>query len=270
MLHRPSRIPYVACVLALAASVAVAFPKPASAQEPTPAAAAADPFLATIATMKRAVTPIACMESGEGGVRRPSRIAGTAFFLTPDGEFMTAAHVIADVLRGSQKTGTEGCASPVVYLPLSEWPSGSNEFTARWYLFDAEKCVQDSGLDLAFCRTRQNPSEDLRRTIGTVAFERGLQVDGTAVAFTGFPLNVIQPMTARGHIAMYTSRNELIVDQSAWPGVSGCPVYLVDGSVIGVLIQRGTGDGTGRSIVRTTAEIDAFLTHARATWGKDE
>ena len=195
---------------------------------------------------------------------------GTAFFLTPDGEFMTAAHVIADVLRGSLSTGTEGCASPVVYLPLNEWPSGSNEFTARWYLFDAAKCVQDSGLDLAFCRTRQNPSEDLQRTIGTVAFAHGLQVDGTAVAFTGFPLNVIQPMTARGHIAMYTSRNELIVDQSAWPGVSGCPVYLVDGSVIGVLIQRGTGDGTGRSIVRTTAEIDAFLVRARTTWGKNE
>lgn len=270
MLHRPSRVPSIACVLALAACVAVALPEPARAQEPTPAAASADPFLATIATMKRAVTPIACMESGDGGIRRPSRIAGTAFFLTPDGEFMTAAHVIADVLRGSLSTGTEGCASPVVYLPLNEWPSGSNEFTARWYLFDAAKCVQDSGLDLAFCRTRQNPSEDLQRTIGTVAFEHGLQVDGTAVAFTGFPLNVIQPMTARGHIAMYTSRNELIVDQSAWPGVSGCPVYLVDGSVIGVLIQRGTGDGTGRSIVRTTVEIDAFLVRARTTWGKNE
>jgi S1-C subfamily serine protease len=241
-----------------------------SAQAPTPAAAAADPFLATIASMKKAVTPIACMDSGEGGVRRPNRIAGTAFFLTPDGEFMTAAHVITDVLRGSLTTGAEGCLNPVVYLPLTEWPSGSNEFTARWYLFDAAKCVRDSSLDLAFCRTRQNPSEDLKRTIGTVTFERDLQVDGTAVAFTGFPLNVIQPMTARGHIAMYTSRDELIVDQSAWPGVSGCPVYLVDGRVIGVLIQRGTGDGTGRSIVRTTAEMENFIARSRATWGKDE
>jgi V8-like Glu-specific endopeptidase len=152
---------------------------------------------------------------------------------------------------------------------VTEWPSGSNEFDARWYLFDAAKCQQDSGLDLAYCRTRQNPSQDLNRTVATVTFERGLQVDGTAVAFTGFPLNVIQPMTARGHIAMYTSRDELIVDQSAWPGVSGCPVYLVDGRVIGVLIQRGTGDGTGRSIVRTAAQIDAFLARARAAWSKD-
>jgi V8-like Glu-specific endopeptidase len=269
VVERSTRVYWVISA-ALAALLAVAVP--ASAQDiapPAPPAASADPFLATIATMKRAVTPIACMETAQGGVRRPSRIAGTAFFLTPDGEFMTAAHVIADVLRGSLNTGTEGCASPVVYLPVTEWPSGSNEFDARWYLFDAAKCQQDSGLDLAYCRTRQNPSQDLNRTVATVTFERGLQVDGTAVAFTGFPLNVIQPMTARGHIAMYTSRDELIVDQSAWPGVSGCPVYLVDGRVIGVLIQRGTGDGTGRSIVRTAAQIDAFLARARAAWSKD-
>jgi S1-C subfamily serine protease len=223
----------------------------------------ADPFLETIAVAKRAVAPVACMEQVEGGARRPSRIVGSAFFLTEDGEFLTAAHVITDVARGSLRAGPDGCSAPVIYLPLGEWPAGSDAFSARWYVFDSERCVKDTTLDLAWCRTRQSPSADLQRTIGTMSFEPAPQQDGTAVAFTGFPLNVIQPMTARGHIAMYTSRSELIVDQSAWPGVSGCPVYIVNGRVIGVLIQRGTGDGTGRSIVRSAASIEAFLTRAR-------
>ena len=72
-------------------------------------------------------------------------------------------------------------------------------------------------------------------------------------------------MTARGHVAMYSARDELMVDQSAWPGVSGCPVYLVDGRVIGMVIQRGTGNGTGRAIVRTSVAIQDFVAKARQT-----
>lgn len=244
-------------VAAFAAAMLALAPWPLWAQP------AADPFVQTIAVVKRAVAPVACMELGEAGVRRPSRIVGSAFFLTGDGEFMTAAHVVTDVTRSSLRAGGEGCAAPVVYLPVGEWPSGSDAFTARWYVFDSERCVQDTTLDLAWCRTRQSPADDLQRTIGTVAFETAPQPDGTAIAFTGFPLNVLQPMTARGHIAMYTSRQELVIDQSAWPGVSGCPVYLMNGRVIGVLIQRGTGDGTGRSIVRSAASVEAFLARVR-------
>lgn len=232
----------------------------ANAQSPD-----ADPFLKTIAGMKRSVAPIACMGATDGGVRRPSRIAGTAFFVTAEGEFLTAAHVVSDILRGTLNGGPSGCAAPVVYLPVGEWPSGSNEFNARWYTFDSRRCVLDTTLDLALCVTRESPSADLHRTIGTVVLETAAQPDGTSVAFTGFPLNAIQPMTARGHVAMYSARDELIVDQSAWPGVSGCPVYLADGRVIGMVIQRGTGDGTGRAFVRTSAAIQDFISSARLT-----
>jgi Trypsin-like peptidase domain len=146
---------------------------------------------------------------------------------------------------------------------VTEWPSGTNEFNARWYAFDSNRCVLNKAQDLALCVTRNSPSADLQRTIGTASFDNTTHPDGTAVAFTGFPLNAIQPMTARGHVAMYSSRDELIVDQSAWPGVSGCPVYLVDGRVVGMVIQRGTGDGTGRAIVRTSVAIQQFITTAR-------
>jgi hypothetical protein len=224
-----------------------------------------DPFLDTIRTMKKGVAPIACMEAPEKGVRRPSRIAGTAFFTTTEGEFLTAAHVISDILRWALTASPAGCAAPVVYLPVSEWPSGSNDFNARWYAFDSNRCVLDKAQDLALCVTRNSPSADLQRTIGIASFDNTTYPDGTAVAFTGFPLNAIQPMTARGHVAMYSRRDELIVDQSAWPGVSGCPVYLVDGKVIGMVIQRGTGDGTGRAIVRTSVAIQEFLATARQT-----
>lgn len=219
-----------------------------------------DVFVRTIAEMKRTVAPIACMEAPEKGVRRPNRIAGTAFFVSPEGEFLTAAHVITDVQEGAVAAG---CAAPVVYLPKTDWPVGSDEFTARWYFFDAAKCVLDRNNDLALCVTKENPSVDLERRIGTVTFDSLPMPDGTSVAFTGFPLNAKQPMTARGHIAMYSSRNELILDQSAWPGVSGCPVYVQDGKVIGLLVQRGTGEGTGRSIVRTAFVIEEFLARSR-------
>ena len=212
--------------------------------------------------MKRAVAPVACRDVRGGGAR-PSRIAGSAFFLTADGEFMTAAHVVTDVLKGTLDTSATGCVAPVVYLPAADWPFASADFTARWYAFDPSRCFRDTSLDLALCRTRNSPSADLQRTIGVVTFDALPRVDGTAVAFTGFPLNALTPMTARGHIATYTSRDELIVDQSAWPGVSGCPVYLADGAVVGVLIQRGTGEGVGRSIVRTAAGIETFLARAR-------
>jgi hypothetical protein len=229
----------------------------------TRAAIGQDPFLDTIRTMKRSVAPIACMEAADAGVRRPSRIAGTAFFTTAEGEFLTAAHVISDIVRGALNAAPAGCAAPVVYLPVTEWPSGTNEFNARWYAFDSNRCVLNKAQDLALCVTRNSPSADLQRTIGTASFDNTTHPDGTAVAFTGFPLNAIQPMTARGHVAMYSSRDELIVDQSAWPGVSGCPVYLVDGRVVGMVIQRGTGDGTGRAIVRTSVAIQQFIATAR-------
>jgi Trypsin-like peptidase domain len=229
----------------------------ALAQGPDP-----DPFVKTIDTLKRAVAPIACVQT-EAGTRRPGRIAGTAFFLTPEGEFMTAAHVMSDVIRGGLTGGPSGCASPVVYLPATEWPMGSGDFTARWYGFDSNRCVLDATLDLALCSTRQSPSADLGRTIGTVTFDATPHADGTPIAFTGFPLNAILPMTARGHVAMYVARDELIVDQSAWPGVSGCPVYVADGRVIGMLIQRGVGEGTGRAIVRATVAIQEFVAKAR-------
>lgn len=248
------RIHTLACLLA-ALGVAAA----------SPAAANQDPFVDTIRTLKQSVAPIACMEAADKGVRRPSRIAGTAFFTTAEGEFLTAAHVISDIIRGALTAAPEGCAAPVVYLPVKEWPSGSNEFNARWYAFDSNRCVLDKAQDLALCVTRNSPSADLQRTIGTASFDYAPHPDGTAVAFTGFPLNAIQPMTARGHVAMYSARDELIVDQSAWPGVSGCPVYLVDGRVIGMVIQRGTGDGTGRAIVRTSVAIQDFVAKARQT-----
>ena len=60
------------------------------------------------------------MEAADKGVRRPSRIAGTAFFTTAEGEFLTAAHVISDIIRGALTASPEGCAAPVVYLPVKD------------------------------------------------------------------------------------------------------------------------------------------------------
>jgi S1-C subfamily serine protease len=229
---------------------------------PVAAQALPDPFIGTIERLKRSVAPVACTEHVSGGPqRRLTRTVGTAFLLTVDGEFLTAAHVIAEISRSA---GDLGDCPPVIYLPKGGWPSSAGEFSARWFTFDHRRCALDSTLDLALCRTRESPATDLGETLSAVAFTSDQQPDGMEVAFTGFPLSVVRPMSARGHIAMYSARSEMIIDQSGWPGGSGSPVYLVDGTVIGMVIQRGTGEGTGRTIVRTTSAIEDFLKRARS------
>jgi S1-C subfamily serine protease len=99
-----------------------------------------------------------------------------------------------------------------------------------------------------------------------LTIESDVEPDGTPLAFSGFPVNGLSPYTARANIAGY-QRTEMrpndgsrvhaiVLDKSAWPGSSGGPVYGVDGRVMGLLLQTGTG----LAFARHGARIHDFLT----------
>jgi hypothetical protein len=88
--------------------------------------------------------------------------------------------------------------------------------------------------------------------------------DGASVAFSGFPLDFITPLTSRGAIAGYrasagTEADEVIIDKATWPGASGSPVYGADGRVVGMILKAGIGPGSGLAYARAASVLQQFL-----------
>lgn len=52
---------------------------------------------------------------------------------------------------------------------------------------------------------------------------------------------------------------ELILDHAASPGFSGSPVYLVDGKIVGILVQNAQGEATGITIARPASVFREML-----------
>jgi hypothetical protein len=124
------------------------------------------------------------------------------------------------------------------------------------------QCVIDPRLDLAKCKAIDDPTNisDVISKPAPVIIDDSIPPDGTRVAFTGFPLRALTPLTTRAHIAGYQVENipggvltqELrifgfILDKAAWPGVSGSPLYLIDGHAVGMVLQRGSGVETRKA-----------------------
>jgi len=89
--------------------------------------------------------------------------------------------------------------------------------------------------------------------------------DGTLIAFTGFPLEVAIPVTSRGSLASigaFTGNQpEIMVSGVSWGGMSGGPLYLVDGGVIGVMLKTGRENSVavGMAFARPTSSVLDFL-----------
>jgi len=211
-----------------------------------------DPFIATIETMKHSVAPVICLD-GDGPHASIQDIEGTAFFISRPGDFLTAAHVIDGI-----KDHSHSCLVVAIYLPPARWDPELPQEVFEWYPFTVADCEFHRDVDVAKCK----PLTDLSRRgdklsfdIRPVRFEWSSQPDGTLVAFTGFPLGSRDSFTSRGGVAAYRRRPssgtiDLIVDQAAWSGASGAPVYLSDGRVVGMLVARGVQEGAGTAIVR--------------------
>jgi len=204
-----------------------------------------DQFISTIEKIKVGIAPVTC-----GHLTAPSKfdvaVHGTAFFIDAHGGFLTAAHVIKGI--DDHKT----CETPAVLVRVDEAGSAgtSNLYGLK---FVASDCRVDETTDIARCKTVEDPTgtEKIGAAPTALTVAGDVMPVGTPVAFTGFPLNGLTSYTARANIAGYqgiepTSKQgfrayTLVLDKSAWPGSSGGPVYGVDGRVMGLLLQTGSG-----------------------------
>jgi hypothetical protein len=223
-----------------------------------------DPFLRTIDAVKHSVAPLTCVPVSTAKSTFLAR-RGTAFFVSAAGEFLTAAHVILDMQNSDPP-----CPVSAIVLPVEEWQPEAQDERVAWFSFKIPDCVIDTDLDVADCSLTDDlstPIPGLSSKIVPVKFEWSLPPDGTHVAFTGFPMNVRDPITFRADVAASRPvwRNEkavaeLLLDRASWPGSSGSPVFLSDGRVIGILIAARTEDaGPGITSLRPASSVRALL-----------
>jgi V8-like Glu-specific endopeptidase len=215
-----------------------------------------EPFVTAIASTKRAVGLVGCFTRTAEGTGTLIAAQGSAFFVSATGEFVTAAHVITNLPSGAR------CPVAGVYLPIGGWQQTAAKFQVLAFPFVRNECRVDPHADIAVCRTVDEPSSKRGQgvVIEPVVLDSDLPPDGTAVAFTGFPLDALMPLTSRGAIASYrtfgdTGRTEMILDKSAWPGASGSPVFLSNGHVVGMIVRAGVNAGAGLAYAATAAAI---------------
>jgi S1-C subfamily serine protease len=224
-----------------------------------------DAFIATIERIKQSIGAITCAHAG--GERRIELgpVHGTAFFIDTHGVFLTAGHVIKGFIEAGQN---KSCEVPAVLVPVNKWTVEKlNLFGLRFVPSD---CKVDDGADLARCKTVEDPTaiDKIASKPAALVVETAIQPDGTPVAFSGFPVNALTPYTARANIAGYQGTGTgsqalqvfaIVLDKAVWPGASGGPLYREDGRVIGMMLQRGTGDIAGLAFARPGARIHDFL-----------
>jgi S1-C subfamily serine protease len=212
----------------------------------------------TIERVKYAVVPIVCGRVETDGALKITKIMGSGFFINEDGYFLTAGHVLTnwETIDKSQ-----GDCRPYVYVAIGGWRNDRKGGNVRYFPFSA--CTYNNQADIAACRPTSNPflDEVVKAQIKSLKFAPFIgSKDGTPVAFTAFPLDSLRPVTSKGNIASYVEvDNKFMIDKSTWPGASGSPVYVYDGTVIGVVIQLGIGVGTGLAYARPSETVMDFL-----------
>jgi trypsin-like peptidase len=235
---------------------------PASNGQSRLANLAMDPFVGAVETMKQSIAPVVCLSVNGEESTIVDRM-GSAFFVSTAGEFLTAAHVIAEMQKSDRP-----CPVSAIILPLEGWQPGAFDEPTAWLPFKIADCAIDTLLDVAKCRATMDPSGPLaeRLKIVPVKFEWDIPPDGTQVAFTGFPLKVRDPITFRAGVAanrpVWRDGNvvpQLLLDRTAWPGFSGSPVFLSDGRVIGILFAGVLEEGTAMTFLRPASAVRGMI-----------
>jgi S1-C subfamily serine protease len=213
----------------------------------------------TVQAIQQSVVPVLCLKHG-GSVIEIDKIMGTGFFVNREGYFLTAAHVVLDL-----KSGCPNGSAWAIYVPQAPWTIRTKVKLTQWFRFD--ECRYNQQTDVAVCKPVDNPfaKSTINRNIQPVRFGTFADFsDGSPIAFTGFPLGSVTPVTSKGFIASYFPTDDLIaIDKSAWEGASGSPVYDVKGNVIGLLILRTAHPAGGLSFARPIEPILEFLTKER-------
>jgi hypothetical protein len=222
-------------------------------------------FITAIAGIKHSIAPVVCVQTRPTGDWDLLSIEGTAFFVSADGSFITPNHVLDGLVLPNRGIP---CQHSAIYLPEDGvWHIDTPIFRVHYALFFSQTCRRDSTLDVAFCTPVPNAMKlpsGATLSVSPVEFETHLPVDGTSVAFSGFPLSNTDPISAVGFVAGYQTNADLgtftvIVDRGTWPGASGSPIYLPNGHVIGMVLARGTGDGTGLTYGRLGRFVQQLL-----------
>jgi S1-C subfamily serine protease len=226
------------------------------------------PISKTIDTAKKTVVPIVCLvhDMADNNVTR-FRIIGTGFIVDSKGTFVTANHVVMDLLASPNR---EVC-KPAITFPTQGWQRVQQN--VDWRSFDAGNCEGNLAFDVAVCRTINDLSKDkLIFEVASISTEK--PTDGTSIFFTGFPLQATDPITSIGAVAGFTAQdgyNTIWIDKNAWPGASGSPIFLADqNKVIGMILRTGTGDASGLSFGVSGEKISAILSNAIGKWQKME
>jgi S1-C subfamily serine protease len=217
----------------------------------------------TVQAMKSAIVPVVCGQFDDKRDFKIAQVVGTGFFVDAQGRFLTTAHVIASL---AQVAKTKNGCVPAIYVPDPGWKEYRDTVSFQYFWFPG--CELDAALDLAVCQPMENPfaSKRLpRENVSVVTFESAQVPDGTPVAFTGFPLGQPSPVTSKADIAAKYGADVYLIDQMAWGGDSGSPVYTDDGKVVGVITVTGQNEAPGPA--KTAAAIVDFLSRhpARAS-----
>jgi hypothetical protein len=227
----------------------------------------ADAFIETISHAKQSIIPVACAAPDAEESVTIKEIKGTGFFVNYEGNFITAGHVIKDNFKWN-KRGVEAdmdCV-PVIYVPKPSWQH------VGWFKFGP--CTVDETIDIAVCKTIYNPFSDSSLHLGRLHLFPATPADGTAVAVTGFPQLTALPVTSRGNVAgtgeFFANTTEIVIDKTTWHGVSGGPIYLANGAVIGMMTHIGENLWAGMAFGKPTSMILKFLSEKNIPVWHDE
>jgi hypothetical protein len=265
----------------LTAAVLAAFQFAGLAQSARSQSGNESDFIAAVRLMQHSVAPVMCIravqpqlqpmpqqqrpppsQSGSqpsGSPQLQPVVAGTAFFLTGRGDFITAASVLANFLEPGPFAG---CTMMVWFASPVD---AAGNFNSQGFLVMLNDCVIDASIDVARCRT----VGDLTREFGgrfapdPVAFEDRQPDAGSSVAMTGYILFDTVAITARGHIGGYQpappAAMQMVLDRPAGPGSAGSPVYDSRGKVLGMVAQVRNMVLTDISVASTSLAISRFL-----------
>jgi len=224
-------------------------------------------WVETIKDIKRSVVPVVCGYTDNKGKWIIADVEGTGFLVDRKaGRFVTASHVLDGLDTFVRETPEHRCEY-AIYIPDEGWEKGGNFINLEYFTFN--KCIRSASADVAVCTLIENPFTSprlARNLIQEVNFAAGEVPDGTAAAFTGFPLQRTTPITSISNVAGRATMNDndpwffYLLDKTAWLGASGSPVYTEGGKVIGMIVRTGTDESAGIGFARCSAAILDLLT----------
>jgi len=209
----------------------------------------------TIGAVEQSAVAVACVRKNFS----IKQVMASGFLVNRRGHFVTAAHVIQTGWEAVQ-TKDDPC-EPAILAPVEPWRERIKGRTLKSFLFT--DCQFGKNIDLAVCKTIDNLflDADVKDHINSASISPAADyVDGSPVAFTGFPLTYLFPITSKGNVAGFAPFAErLIIDKSAWPGASGSPVYDGNGVIIGMITDAGINYGAGLAYAVPGSSILSFL-----------